>query len=706
MRVGKQKQLALWLVLKIAILTAIVELTVAYFFPNIDIFVKDLPLFSQIFQLLGAKNYEVHEAFVSSCILIFIVGPVIYFAVINPYTREQNQQKAKAQKIFFQNESMLNEQKRLLEEAIAHATENLKNSEERYALAALGANDGLWDYDLVTKNIFFSERWKEIIGFHKDEIKNDFEEWHTRIHGDDKPLFKTMIDSSLIHGKEKHFECEYRIRAKDESFKWVLSRWVTVFDKENKPVRMVGSQTDITDRKRMESQLLHDALHDILTGLPNRSLLNDRLKQAINRYIRHPKRRFALLFIDLDHFKRINDTLGHTAGDHLLIEIGKRLEKSIRSSDTVARLGGDEFAILIEDYESQPKLEQMLDRLYKNVTKPVKIRQSNINPSISIGVVISDKHHRKSTFEDMISDADLALYKAKESGKGRFAIFDISMRTEVSKQFEIGNNLKGAMERGEVSLFYQPIVNLQTRQIAGFEALMRWNHPRFGWVPPSSFIPIAEESDIIHDLGKFALDEGCRQLKAWQTEFSKPDWFMSINVSPRQFNHNDLLDCIERAIAEGKIAPNTLKIEVTETLLMSQGDRALWMLNQMKKRGIKLAIDDFGVGYSSLSTLYQFPFDTLKIDRSFINEISHNSKSQDMVRLICMLAKTLGMKAVAEGIEIKEQLDFIQSMGCQFGQGYYMSRPLPAEEVASLLSSGTDYQVWVSAANPKKQESR
>ena len=689
------------LVLQIAVLTAVVEISTADFFPDIDLIFRDLPLFSQIFTLLGTDNHEAHEALISSLILIFLAGPVIYIGVIGPYNRKKEQQNSEIRKIFVQHEGVLLEQKRMLEEAVARATENLKKGEERYALAALGANDGLWDFDLVEDSIFYSDRWKEIIGFHGNEIGHAFEEWYGRVHDDDKLMFKSMIEESKTEGELLHRECEYRMRAKDDTFRWVLSRWMTVLE-NNKAVRMVGSQTDITDRKRMESQLIHDALHDNLTRLPNRALLNDRLKQAVNRYHRYPDQKFALLLLDLDNFKRINDTLGHTAGDKLLIEIANRLTHSVRSSDTVARLGGDEFAILLEEYDGEEKFKKFMDRLFNNLTKSVKILQSQINPSMSVGVVITDKHHRKSTFEEIISDADLALYQAKDEGKGRHAIFHINMRSKISKQFEIGNNLKGAVERGEISLFYQPIINLQTSQIAGFEGLIRGHHPKFGYVPPLSFIPIAEESHVINELGKFALEEGTRQLSLLQKQFHQEHWFISINVSPRQFDNNELTEHVHKSLVTHKIKPENLCLEVTETLLMSYGDRAVWTLNQIKKMGVKLAIDDFGVGYSSLSTLYKFPFDTLKIDRSFIQDIVHNTKSQDMVRLVSMIGKALGMHSMAEGIELQEQFDFLKSLGNQFGQGFYMSKPRSSEELLKNLSAGLDYRDW----SPIEEEPR
>ena len=421
-----------------------------------------------------------------------------------------------------------------LSEAVEKATADLKASEERYALAARGANDGLWDWDIVNEKVYYSHRWKSMLGYEDDEISDSLDEWFGRVHPSDIDQLQVDIGAHL-QGNSEHFESEFRIRHKDGSYRWVLSRGLGIRDENGNASRFVGSQTDMTVRKKAEQRLVHDAFHDNLTGLPNRALFLDRVNQAL---VRHDH--FAVLFMDMDRFKYVNDTMGHKAGDELLIVLARRIERCCRAGDTIARFGGDEFTILLNNVESLREVEHFADRLICEVGEPITIGDQEIFPTLSIGIATSKEgmHDRP---EEIIRDADIAMYKAKENGKGCYEVFDEAMRTQAVSMFKLEANLRRAIERQEVVLYYQPIINLKTGHIAGFEALMRWDHPTHGIVSPGEFIPLAEETKLIIPMGKWALNEACNQLSHWNKRFSeRGKFFMTVNVSAKQLEKQGL----------------------------------------------------------------------------------------------------------------------------------------------------------------------
>ncbi len=401
----------------------------------------------------------------------------------------------------------------LLSEEVEKATADLKTSQERYALAARGANDGLWDWDIFNEKVYYSHRWKSMLGYEDDEITDSLDEWFDRVHPSDIDQLQVDIGAHL-QGNSEHFESEFRIRHKDGSYRWVLSRGLGVRDDHGNATRFVGSQTDMTVRKKAEQRLVHDAFHDNLTGLPNRALFLDRVNQALLR-----QDHFAVLFMDMDRFKYVNDTMGHKVGDELLIVLARRLERCCRAGDTIARFGGDEFTILLNNVEGQREVEHFADRLIKKAGEPITINDQEIFPTLSIGIAMSREgtHERA---EEIIRDSDIAMYKAKENGKGCYAMFDEEMRTQAVSMFKLEANLRRAIERQEVILYYQPIINLKTGKIAGFEALMRWDHPTHGVVTPGEFIPLAEETKLIIPMGKWVLSEACAQLSNWNERFS------------------------------------------------------------------------------------------------------------------------------------------------------------------------------------------
>lgn len=553
----------------------------------------------------------------------------------------------------------------------------LKESEERYALALAGANDGLWDWDLRTDQMYYSARWKAMLGIREDEkVLPTPEEWFGRVHPDDLQGVKDKIESHLAacsdsSGGSHHFESEHRILHQDGSYRWALSRGMAVRDANGQVYRMAGSQTDITSRK----------VYDPLTGLANRILFMDRLTHALRRFKRYKGYEFAVLLLDLDRFKIVNDSLGHHVGDQLLIGLTKRLNMCVRDGDTVARFGGDEFTILLDDIKDVSDATRVAERIQEALQAPFVIEGHELFTSVSIGIALSASGYE--TPSDVVRDADTAMNRAKALGKARHEMFDRAMHTQSSRRLQLETDLRRAVEREEFEVYYQAIVDLHDEQIHGFEALVRWRHPERGQVAPDEFVSIAEETGLILPIDKFVLRQACRQTKKWQEEFGNLS--ISVNLSAKQFAFKDILHEIDRVLAETGLEPSDLKLEITESALMDNTDSATEIFHELKKREVKLGLDDFGTGYSSLSYLHRFPLDTLKIDRSFVSRMSTPGEHEAIVRTIVNLAQNLSFQTVAEGIETVDQLQSLQTLDCLYGQGYYFSRPIPAEEAEALL---------------------
>jgi diguanylate cyclase (GGDEF)-like protein/PAS domain S-box-containing protein len=569
------------------------------------------------------------------------------------------------------------------------AQEALKESEERYALAARGSNDGLWDWNLSANVVHFSPRWKAMLGFQESEIGTSSGEWFERIHDADRERVKKEI-ANHQNGMTPHFESEHRVLHKDGSFRWMLSRGVAVHDASGTTTRMAGSQTDITEGK----------VSDPLTGLPNRLLFIDR----VGRLIKHTKRRkdqlFAVLFLDLDGFKMINDSMGHLIGDQLLLGVASRLEKCLRSSDTVARLGetftvarlgGDEFTVLLDDIKDPGDAKRAADRMMKALVAPFILGGKEVFTSVSIGIALSNSAYEQA--EDILRDADTAMYRAKSLGKARYEVFDADMRAKVMARLQLETDLRHALERGEFRNFYQPIVALASGEIAGFEALLRWQHPTRGLLAPIEFIPVAEETGLIRELGWWNLREACRQISIWRASFmAHPHLTISVNLSAKQFLQPNLVEDIRKLLDELQVPPEALKLEITESTVMADPSGAVEMLAKIKSLGIHLAIDDFGTGYSSLSYLHRFPLDTLKIDRSFISGMGDDGEGMEIARTIMPMANNLRLDVVAEGVETVQQFALLKKLHCKYGQGFYFSMPLSAEGTAALLAGDLTWQ--------------
>jgi diguanylate cyclase (GGDEF)-like protein/PAS domain S-box-containing protein len=566
------------------------------------------------------------------------------------------------------------------------AEEALKESKERYELSASGANDGLWDWDLISHTIYFSPRWKSMLGYKDGHVKGTPEGWFELIHPEDIGQFKVQV-AAHINGHTPHLESEYRILHRDKSYRWVLSRGLAVRDKAGRAYRMAGSQTDITDRKAIEQQLLHDAFHDALTGLPNRALFMDRLQHVLKSSGRRREYLYAVLFLDLDRFKVINDSLGHLIGDQLLVTVGERLVQCLRPGDTVARLGGDEFALLVEDIKDINEIIQIAERIQKALSLPVMVGSQQVFISASIGIAVSSSNYEKP--EHILRDADIAMYQAKAQGKACHEIFDPAMYESTLERLNMETDLRRAVDHGELNICYQPILDLDADRIVGFEALVRWLHPKRGVVYPLEFIPLAEETGLIFPIGEWVLREACSQVCAWQKQFSlNPPLKLSVNISSKQLSQPDLITKISEILDETGLDASCLALEITESMIMKDPDAAASIMKRMRDLGIHIHIDDFGTGYSSLSYIHRFPISALKIDRSFIQKMFANNENMEIIKAIITLANNLGLDLIAEGLEVSDQLAQLRELNCHYGQGFLFSEPMEVRTIEDWLASG------------------
>ncbi len=554
------------------------------------------------------------------------------------------------------------------------AEEALHDSEERYALAMEGSNDGLWDWNVGAKGVHLSARWMRILGYEPGELPELMESWWGRVHEDDRLRLTHDFNAHLESAQIPHFENEHRLLHKDGTWRHVLVRGKVVRDAQGRGTRMAGSLTDVTMARS----------RDPLTGLANRVLYLDRLEHSFQRAARDPAYRFALLFIDLDRFKNVNDSLGHDAGDALLVGIARRLEGCVRLVDTVARLGGDEFVVLLDESREPDGATRVANRIIEEFARPFVVDGHELFTGASIGIALSGPQYH--TPGELLRDADTAMYRAKADGRGRFVIFDAAMHARALHVLSVESGLRRALEMNELEVFYQPVVTLGTQRPLGFEALVRWRHPERGLVSPADFIPVAEDSSLIVLLDLHVLRSAAVQIRTWRDQF-KLELSVSVNASRRHFSRSEYATDVQQAIDVAGLPARALRLEVTESVMMDLPPAALAQLEALDALGVQLYIDDFGVGYSSLSMLHTYPFSGLKLDRSFVSALSTEASSPEVVKAILAIAQALRLDVVAEGIETPAQQATLMELGCLRGQGFYFARPMPADQATAWLSA-------------------
>lgn len=556
-------------------------------------------------------------------------------------------------------------------------------SEQRFRDLVQGLDAIVWEADPSNfKYTFVSQRAEAILGY-------PLEKWFTEpgfcsgiIHPHDYQQALAFVE--ILKQGEDH-EFEYQVFAANGEIIWLNNFVYVVGNRQSQNHQLRGVIVDITKRKQAEEQLQYNAFHDTLTKLPNRALFMQRLQSAIKQAKQAENYLFAVLFLDLDRFKVINDSLGHMVGDQLLIAIARRLEACLRPDDIVARLGGDEFTVLLHDINSLDDATTIAERIQADLSIPFNLNGHEIFTNASIGITLSGNGHEQPS--DLLRDTDTAMYRAKARGRACHEVFDVSMHTHAVARLQLENDLRRAIERQEFQLYYQPIVLLQTGQIVGFEALVRWQHPDRGLVTPDQFIPVAEETGMIVSIGKWVLSEACQQMHTWQAQFpNQSPLTISANLSSKQLLQPELVKQIQQILQATNLDAYNLKLEITESILIENAEAATTIFSQLRDLGVQLHIDDFGTGYSSLSYLHRFPVDMLKIDRSFISNMSVDSYNADFVKAIVTLAHSLEMNVTAEGVETAEQLAQLRALGCKYGQGYFFAKPMNSELAAALLA--------------------
>ena len=562
--------------------------------------------------------------------------------------------------------------------------QELDEEEKRCKQAMHGARDGLWYWDLKADKVYFSRQWAVMVGFTESELGTSPIEWLHRIHPYYVADFKQSL-SAHLYGKTQQFLSEYRIRHRDGNFLWVLTRGLAERDQNGDAISIAGSQTDITHLMDVEKRLLSDAFHDKLTGLPNRQFLVGRLETAVEQKRRHPKALCGLMFLDLDGFKVINDSLGHLVGDQLLAAVAARLRSSQRRSDTVARFGGDEFVILMDVLRDPEEAIQVAKRVRDLISSPFKVSGHEVVCGTSIGIAFLDDQTR--TSEELLRNADTAMYYAKSQRKGQIQVFSSEMHTAAKRTCDLQNDLGQAIKRDELFLHYQPVISLRSGGIVGVEALMRWQRGFREMLTPTEFIPHAEKTGLIVEMGEWALRTACSQAVSWRQHTGVP-LRLAVNLSARQLQQKDFPKLVSSILDETELDPGNLELELTETALIDSLDVAPAVLERLSRSGVQIAIDDFGTGYSSLNYLRRFTFHSLKVDRSFISNVILDRKTAVVTEGLFALAQSLNLKVTAEGVETREQLAFLLSRPCDQFQGYLASRPVPAQTIYDLLEGG------------------
>ncbi|WP_395665211.1 EAL domain-containing protein [Methylocella sp.] len=558
---------------------------------------------------------------------------------------------------------------------------------ERKALALSGGGDTVFDWDVAGDRIYVSPEIETQLGLPRGALEGPASNWFDVLHPSERDRYRACLDA-MLEQRRGRINQDFRLRAADGQYYWLRLKARPVVGANGEVLRVVGTLADVTEEKIAEERLLRDSVRDNLTGLPNRELFFDRLDAALALAQADPSLRPAVMSVDVDRFREVNEDAGLSAGDTILLALARRLSRLLKPQDTLARLSGDEFVALIVSEPEPEGAVALANAMLRAISTPVAFSDREIPVSASIGLAFHDPqlHVRR---EDMVKDAEIAMRHAKRLGGGRIETFRATMRALRSDRFGLSADLRRAVERGEMKVYFQPIVRLEDRTVAGFEALLRWDHPRQGRVAPAEFIPLAEETGVIVELGLFALDRAARELALWQRALDvDPPIFVSVNVSSRQLMRHDLIADVKAVLGRSAVAPGSLKLELTESLVMENPEYAAQMLTRIRELGAGLSLDDFGTGFSSLAYLQRFPFDTIKIDRSFVRQNGSGTRPA-ILRSIMALAHDLGMETVAEGVEAESDAIELSQLGCEYAQGFAFGHPISAEEARKLVGAAT-----------------
>ncbi len=552
-------------------------------------------------------------------------------------------------------------------------------SDDRYAVAWQGTGDGLFDWDLRADRLWLSHSWLELVGLERASgVPGD---WLDRVHPSDRDAVQAAVRVHLEGGSTR-LESEHRVRHQGGDWRWMLVRAGAVRDASGKAIRLCGAMMDVTARRAAADRVVHDALHDPLTRLPNRSMFLDLMKRSFARTRRREGYAFAVLFLDLDHFKSVNDGLGHAAGDDLLVQTTRRLQTCLREGDTLARMGGDEFTVLVDDVKGVVDAEAVAERIGQATSLPFQIGTREVFSTVSVGIAVSSPAYARP--EDLLLDADTAMYRAKAQGRARSVVFDGNLREREPQLLDLETDLRHALQRQEFRIQYLPVVDVVTGRIQGLEALIRWAHPTRGLMAPDQFVPFAEETGLIVPIGRWLLQQAGRDLQRCRQAPSAGRLMLHVNLSSKQLLQGDLLENIDDVVQEHHLEPADLAMELTEHVLRQSEDSPR-RLAQLHHRGVRLLMDDFGTGSSSIRSLHQFECDSVKIDRSLFSGGGPRGDSPELVRTIMALARDMGKPVVAEGVETAEQLRFLREVGCSAAQGYFFSPPVDGDAAYSLL---------------------
>ncbi|WP_139902470.1 putative bifunctional diguanylate cyclase/phosphodiesterase [Clostridium thermarum] len=628
------------------------------------------------------ENYKtlVYSSLGTLILLMSFIAVLLFYIWKIKRMKKELEENHKELTELYEELASTDEEVRAQYEELACTQETLTNTEERYRLVLESTNDAIWDIDFNTGNIYLSEKWYELLGYNPEECEQSIWFWRKFVQPDDiHQIFKAL--KQHLKNKVPYFNCEFRIKNVHGDYIWIRSRGKAQYDSEGKVYRVMGSHMDITELKDYEAELQYVAYHDALTGLNNRLYLYDTIGLYLSQH-KNSNTMDAMLFIDTDNFKFVNDTLGHSFGDKFLLMVAMRLLTFTGDNCELFRLGGDEFIIYIKNAENKSAIEAYANKIIDSFSEPFNIDGNSISTSVSIGISLFP--YDGTDVDTLLKYADMAMYKVKERGKNGFRFYNSILNDEIQARVKIEKHLRKALENNEFILHYQPQVNVQTKKVEAFEALVRWQSPELGLVSPLKFIHVAEETGFIVPLGEWILKNSCQFLKALNAA-KGTDYKVSVNISVMQLLQDNFTDMVERILADTGLSPSLLELEITESIIMESPDLIVGKLKLLREKGISIALDDFGTGYSSLAYLRKIPITTLKIDKLFIDDISSAGCNTSLTDSIIDLGHKIGLTIVAEGVETNDQLEYLESNNCDIIQGYLFSKPLPPSEIHRIL---------------------